>query len=148
MGVSMPSKPRSLELYKDCHGCWRVVSHKAITHNGYRRFQRNGVEMRIHRYMYEKHIGRIPNGIFVCHTCDHPGCVNPNHLFLGTPKDNSADARKKGRIVGGNHKKLTGKEIKEIRIAKGSQRLIAKNYGISQRHVSDIKNLKTWTWLE
>src|SRR5580704_13172068 len=62
----------------------------------------------------------------VCHTCDNPPCVNPDHLFLGTHKDNSADAKRKGRIVMprtdgiyNSAAKLTEADVIEIRNAKG-----------------------------
>ena len=89
-----------LELYqvkKD--GCWGWTGTK---NKGYGALSnRNGREFspeKAHRISYEQHYGEIPIGMYICHKCDNPECTNPNHLFLGTAKDNSMDCSAKGRL--------------------------------------------------
>ena len=129
-------------------GCWLLDT--KIQDNDYRRIYVNGKNKKAHRYSYELHKGPIPKGLVVCHSCDNPPCVNPDHLFVGTQKDNVRDAMSKNRTpqmyVKGRqrNRKLTFEQVEEIKSAKGSQYVIAERFSINQSQVSKIKNGKRW----
>ncbi len=144
-------KEKPLEIYENCYGCWIVCSHKSRARGGYSIFNRDGKKWMIHRWIYQKYHGEIPKGILVCHTCDNPSCINPDHLFIGTHRDNLIDAYQKGRLAdqkgeNNKHSKLTIKQIGEIRKAKMSQKEISKKYKICQSNVSRIKTRSRWNY--
>ena len=75
-------------------GCWEWPTHR----NGYGSFRIGAKNYLAHRIAYELTYGKIPKGKLICHHCDNCRCVRPDHLFLGTQKDNIADAMSKGRM--------------------------------------------------
>jgi predicted XRE-type DNA-binding protein len=128
--------------------CWEWIGVKQF---GYGIFSINGINAKAHRYSWELAHGPIPKGIFACHKCDNRSCVNPNHLFMGTPADNLQDMAQKQRSLLGerNHKaRLTAAQVQEIRnlYAAGnlSQTKIAEQYGVNQTQVSRIILRRQW----
>lgn len=87
------------KIIKAKSGCWDFLS--GIDRCGYRRFSKSNIRsMPAHRASFAIHYGLIPDNVLVCHKCDNPSCVNPEHLFLGTDKDNNQDKINKGRERG------------------------------------------------
>lgn len=126
---------------REGYGCF------SITHR-----QKEGA----HRYSWMIHNGPIPKGMFVCHKCDNPRCVNPNHLFVGTAQENVADMVAKSRQAFGakskcSGKKLTISQVIEIRhkykSGKFTHKRLAAEYGVVRRSIGDIISGNTWKLL-
>lgn len=104
-----------------------------------------------HRLAYELRHGPIDPGLFVCHKCDNPECVNPDHLFLGTSRDNTMDMMAKGRGQHGNTHccaKLVESQVLEIRSRyiprKVTYKALAAEYGVSATVIQYIIERRTW----
>jgi len=132
--------------------CWEWIAGQRGGY-GYGGFYYGGKTLNAHRASWLINCGDIPEGLQVLHTCDNATCVNPSHLYLGTNYDNIQDRVKRGRSAdrhGENHpfSRLKLKDIMEIRaLAKDGDittTAIAKKFGISIGHASDIINGKKW----
>jgi hypothetical protein len=130
--------------------CWLWIGCVFKKRRGYGQFF-SGKHSRAHRFSYELHYGKIPDGLMVLHHCDNPPCVNPRHLFCGTAKENTEDMIKKGRMSKGEKhpiSKLTEKQVVEIRkiglSGKLTQGEIGKKFGVSNITISDIMRNKKW----
>lgn len=108
---------------------------------------------RAHRVSYRINIGPIPEGYFICHKCDNPACVNPDHLFAGNHIDNVTDMISKGRKVvakgsKANKSDLTEMDVLQIRsqYANGntSYAKLSKKYGVCARMIGAIVNRENW----
>jgi len=134
------------KVNKIANGCWEWTASKNKW--GYGKFWLNCKSTRAHRFSYELYNGPISNDLHVCHTCDNPACVRPDHLFLGTDKDNMEDKVKKGRQTKGStngQAKLSEADILDIRSKQLSYKEYMKKYNISRSHIYDIWNCKRWT---
>ena len=126
------------------NGCWEIYSHKPIT-NGYIILNRKGKMIRLHRKAYEIFNGPIPNGLFVCHTCDNKICINPDHLFIGSALDNIQDMDSKGRRINSYiPKKLTKEKVLTICQSVKSVKDLAKEYNVSRQTIYDVQQGKYW----
>ena len=102
-----------------------------------------------HRLSWQLHFGDIPKGMCVCHHCDNPRCVRPDHLFLGTQADNMADKTRKGRQTKGEavyNAHLTEQRVRLIRELAETipTHLIAQELGLNYQTTYDVVKFKTW----
>lgn len=96
--------------------CW-LWTGEASSHFGYGRLHVNGRRTRAHRYSWELHNGAVPEGKFLLHSCDNPRCVRPEHLRVGTQRENMADKTARGRQARGQRHGMsaTSKALRAMR---------------------------------
>ena len=134
--------------------CWNF---QATNYKGYGTLMVAGRNIAAHRFSWELHCGPIPAGLFVCHKCDNPACVRPDHLFIGTPADNTADMVSKGRAAGptnplrgqqNGNSVLREADVRKIRrlYANGTHNSgrLAPMFGVSQTTICNIIRRKVW----
>ncbi len=145
--------PTRLELFErkfipePMSGCWLWIAGKH--RQGYGWF---GVHL-AHRAAWFLYRGPIPEGMKVLHTCDNPGCVNPEHLFIGTQADNMADCGRKGRSnkkgsINGNAK-LTENDVRYIRSVPRSKYVrmeLAKKFGVVSGTIGNLRSGNKRYW--
>lgn len=101
----------------------------SVDRSGYGYFKINGKTIKAHRASYLLHKDEIPQGFFVCHSCDNPTCVNPDHLWVGTARDNNMDMTKKGRQRHPGHgKDYYGPKNPNAKLSEEDLDFIVKNY--------------------
>ena len=130
-------------------GCWEWQACRDS--GGYGRVNVGSRSMKAHRVSFALTFGLFDNDLLVCHDCDNRSCVNPDHLFLGTPAENSADMTSKGRQAKGEangSSKLTEADIPAImaqRATGATMRAIARDFGVSHAAINLITRGKSWT---
>lgn len=147
------------KLRKMTNGCWIWLGAKTKRINGYGlvtlRINKKYKTTSAHRVAYTLYCGPIPDGLDVCHRCDNPPCVNPDHLFVATRKKNLSDMRHKGRArhpFGENHAraKLSSEDVKNIRseyrpyLRDRSGRALARKYNVHPSTINLIIKNKNW----
>lgn len=135
-------------------GCWEWTGARMGGTHNYGQMRIQGTTFYAHRISFEIHHGSVPDGMQVCHHCDHPPCVRPDHLFAGTAHDNTQDMVTKGRNAGRPHPgssngfaKLTEAQVEEIRaryVAGARQTALAAEFGVTQANISVIVRGDGW----
>jgi DNA-binding XRE family transcriptional regulator len=155
MKYNLPISERIESHIISKENCW--ITDFSCSPSGYPLMGINRKNKLVSRVMYELHFGEIPPGMLVCHRCDNPKCVNPDHLFLGTYQDNIDDMMSKGRKASqqgsrNSQAKLNEEKVLEIKrdLAETNltQEKIAKKYGVSDTIICQIKNGKIWNHVQ
>jgi hypothetical protein len=138
----------------DGEECWEWTAGKASGRYGSLSVSRGSGKVLAHRFSWELHNKKkVPNGLYVCHSCDNPLCVNPAHLFLGTQSDNVKDMWSKGRNNKSGEKngrsKLTRQVVVKIRDEYTGRRgqivSLATKHGVGSSTIFDVVNHRSWT---
>src|SRR5580704_14675805 len=132
-------------------GCWLWIGAKNSM--GYGQLRDKGRILFAHRFSYETSVGAIPPGLEVCHSCDVPTCVRPDHLFAGTHVDNMRDAASKGLMAGNGglrgetigNAKLTEEMIVAMRASREPAKVTADRFGVSLSTVYRARTGRTWS---
>lgn len=150
----MSAKPladRFWNKVKKTNTCWEWIATKSMV-GGYGVINNNKKAYRAHRVSYELAYGPIEDkSLFVCHKCDNPGCVRPDHLFLGTHEQNQQDKRDKGRQSRGEQMGLSKLTPDQVMFARNIYERevitytdIAYLLGVSYITIRSILLRKTW----
>ena len=145
--------------------CWDWTAMKDC--DGYGGFQFRRRKLRAHRVSLVISTGFIPEGLHVCHKCDNPSCVRPDHLFAGTNTENRLDSAAKGRVPSGDSHpartnperlargerqycaKLTDEKVRHIRKLHASGELkeshLSRKFGVSRATIRKVILRKSWT---
>lgn len=149
-GLSESDRFMQRVMKNDITKCWNWTGSRMKNWHGNWRNSDGNNEL-VHRASWRIFVGELPNGMCVCHKCDNPLCVNPDHLFLGTQSENAHDMWNKGRARPGISKgekhgmsKLTAEIVKDIRNSNLTGIELAKKYGITATTVCDVKKRRTW----
>lgn len=136
-------------MYSGCAGFWNsLIRLESGCWNWAGKVKRNGYGTSLpHRRAWRLTAGEIPKGLHVCHKCDNRLCCNPDHLFLGTPRANSRDAKRKGRTNGGRPPGSRHDHGKVLTLLAGgaSPVDVAKETGMSERNVYYIQRKQVLT---
>jgi hypothetical protein len=123
-------------------GCWEWTGGKYTS--GYGSFSLNGKSARSHRVSAEWSGLVVTEDTVICHSCDNPICVNPEHLFIGTQHDNMIDKMNKGRSPQRIIRHLSDEEVRMVRVMTGKQKDIAAHFGVGVGVIADIQHKRTY----
>lgn len=142
-------RKKGIDCAVDENGCFIITSHRP-NGDGYCYMRNNFRQIRIHRHVYEECFGEIGKDLVVRHKCDVRNCINPEHMELGTNKENSYDTINRGRKALGersNANKITAKQAREIKIMLNNNRRkieIMRTLNVSYHIIYGIMKNKTW----